>query len=79
MPNEVYNNEVIKHLYSEASLSENQNFSENLIFENNESEDDFFELLALKEELDNLSLSPSKKTIDNILSYSKKTNFESFV
>ena len=70
MPEKVFPNDLIRYVYDETTEAENI-LLESVIFENEELEESFFELLHIKKELDKVDYKPSKKSIEDILEYSK--------
>ncbi len=67
-------NEIIRYIYNETSSSENL-LIEDLIATDPQSLDFYLDCLQLKEELNQIVLSPKKVTLDRIFDFSK--NFRS--
>ena len=76
MSTKIYQNQVVKYIYQEGTSKEKKEF-EKLLSSNSELQDEFFELLAAKHDLDDLKLKPSDKVINKILDFSKSINVES--
>ena len=68
-------NKIIKYVYKELSEDERAELVPEL-FQHNQLNEELNELLTIKEQLDHIELSPSKKCIDNILSFSKASVVE---
>lgn len=64
-------NKTIKYLYQEMSEPEKEEFVP-VLFQNEELEEEFCELLNVKEQLDQIELSPSKNCIQNILEFARE-------
>lgn len=78
MPEKVYPDDLIRYVYDETTEEENI-LLESIIFENEELEQRFFELLQIKRELEKVDYTPSDKSIENILGYSKSFKTESIL
>jgi chromosome condensin MukBEF MukE localization factor len=72
MPEKIQPNDVLRYLYKETSPEESARI-EQFLFGNQQLEDEFYNFMDLKKELDQManSHSPKKSTIDKILKYSK--------
>lgn len=68
-------NKIIKYVYKELSEEDRAELVPEL-FQQSQLNEELNELLTLKEQLDHIELAPSKKCIDNILSYSKSVVLE---
>jgi len=66
-------NEIIRFLYGETSLNENEMLKGSLLF-NNELRDEYQDLAFVKKSLDKAFKNPEKRVIENILNYSKSLN-----
>jgi len=78
MPEKLYPDNLVRYVYDETSVEENI-LLESIIFENEQLEESFFELLHLKRELDSIICSPSEKSVSKILEFSKSFNTESIL
>ncbi len=78
MPEKVYPHELIRYIYNETSEEENRKI-EALIFEDEAMERDFFELLYLKEQLDNAEEKPRESVVNNILHFSQAYSGNEFM
>ena len=63
-------NEIVRYIYNETSSSENVLIETSLIYDN-ELLDFYLDCLELKEEMNQINLSPKGSTIQNILTFSK--------
>ena len=63
-------NEIIRYIYNETSSSENVIIESSLIYDNDLLEF-YLDCLELKEEMNQINLSPKSSTIQNILLFSK--------
>jgi hypothetical protein len=66
-------NEIIRFLYEETTEDESEQIKNDLIF-NEEARNTYYELASVKKSLNKGFKAPSKRTIDNILNYSKSLN-----
>lgn len=66
----IFPNKIIKYIYKELTEEERAELVPEL-FQDNQLNEDFNELLTMKEQLDQIELSPSKQCIDKVLSFSK--------
>jgi hypothetical protein len=63
-------NEIIRYIYNETSSSENVIIESSLIYDN-DLLDFYLDCLELKEEMNQINLSPKTSTVQNILNFSK--------
>jgi hypothetical protein len=63
-------NEIVRYIYNETSSSENVLIETSLIYDN-ELLDFYLDCLELKEEMNQIELSPKESSIQNILNFSK--------
>lgn len=63
-------NEIIRYVYNETSSSENVIIESSLIYDN-DLLDFYLDCLELKEEMNQINLSPKASTVQNILNFSK--------
>lgn len=63
-------NEIVRYIYNETSSSENVLIETSLIYDN-ELLDFYLDCLELKEEMNQIELSPKDTSIQNILNFSK--------
>ncbi|HLO46745.1 MAG TPA: hypothetical protein VK175_20545 [Leadbetterella sp.] len=63
-------NEIIRYIYNETSSSENVIIESSLIYDN-DLLDFYLDCLELKEEMNQINLSPKASTVQNILNFSK--------
>jgi hypothetical protein len=63
-------NEIIRYIYNETSSSENVIIESSLIYDN-DLLDFYLDCLELKEEMNQINLSPKLSTVQNILNFSK--------
>ncbi|MGB0523019.1 MAG: hypothetical protein ACPGJS_08670 [Flammeovirgaceae bacterium] len=71
----IFPNNIIKYIYKELTEGERAELVPEL-FQNNQLNEELNELLTLKEQLDQVELTPSEKCVDNILNYSKTFELE---
>lgn len=62
--------DVVRYLYNETDKSENQTIEKDIVC-NEKTADEFYQLSASKRTLEEGLYTPSQKSIDNILSFSK--------
>jgi hypothetical protein len=63
-------NEIIRYIYNETSSSENVIIETSLVYDNDLLEF-YLDCLELKEEMNQINLSPKTSTVQNILNFSK--------
>jgi hypothetical protein len=63
-------NEIIRYIYNETSSFENVIIESSLVYDNDLLEF-YLDCLELKEEMNQINLSPRESTIQNILNFSK--------
>ncbi|MCP9768429.1 hypothetical protein EGI22_10935 [Lacihabitans sp. LS3-19] len=63
-------NEIIRYIYNETSSSENVLIETSLVYDN-ELLDFYLDCLELKEEMNQIQLSPKESSIQNIMNFSK--------
>ena len=63
-------NEIVRYIYNETSSSENVLIETSLIYDN-ELLDFYLDCLELKDEMNQIVLSPKESSIQNILNFSK--------
>jgi hypothetical protein len=68
-------NDVIRYLYNETTPQENDRIVEALLFDS-ELLEFYLESVETKQGLDQVTLTPPKKVIDDIMAYSKKYAIE---
>jgi len=66
----IFPNKIIKYIYKELTEEERADLVPEL-FQDNQLNEEFNELLTIKEQLDQIELAPSKECIDNILNFSR--------
>ena len=69
-------NDLVRFLYNELSKSESEEI-ERAILTDEELQEQINKLKTLQQDMDNLRLSPSKRTIGKILAYSKGYEIQS--
>lgn len=62
--------DVVRYLYNETNATENQMIEKDIIC-SDKTADEFYQLTDIKRTLEEGMYTPSKKSIDNILSFSK--------
>ena len=67
--------EILKYVYKEIPEGKRAE-TEKMLFGNEELEAEFYDFLTLKKEIDEVLLTPKKKTIDSILAFSKSYKLE---
>lgn len=67
-------NQLIKYVYKE-DVNEQENSSiEKKLMQDENLQEDFFELLYLKKQLDEATYEPNKRCIENVMAYSRSLN-----
>jgi hypothetical protein len=69
-------NDLIRYIYQETTESEKQEIEQELLLDNKLFEE-YKNLAEVSMELDRIELSPSQKTINKILNFSKTINLHS--
>ena len=69
-------NDLIRYIYQETTESEKKEIEQELLLDNRLFEE-YKNLAEVSMELDRIELSPSQKTINKILNYSKTINLHS--
>jgi hypothetical protein len=69
-------NDLIRYIYQETTESEKQKIEQELLLDNKLFEE-YKNLAEVSMELDRVDLSPSEKTINKILNFSKTINLHS--
>ena len=69
-------NDLIRYIYQETTESEKQEIEQELLLDNKLFEE-YKNLAEVNMELDRIELSPSEKTINKILNFSKTINLHS--
>jgi len=69
-------NDLIRYIYQETTESEKQEIEQELLLDNKLFEE-YKNLAEVSMELDRVELSPSEKTINKILNFSKTINLHS--
>lgn len=62
--------EIIRYIYGETTNTETEEIVNDVLC-NHEVNSEFDELANLKKQLDNIKEEPSKRSIDNVLNYSR--------
>ena len=63
-------NEIVRYIYNETSSSENVIIETSLVYDNDLLEF-YLDCIEIKEEMNQINLSPRETTIQNILNFSK--------
>jgi hypothetical protein len=70
--------DVLKYVYHELQEEEKKEL-ENKLFSNEVLESEFYDFVDLKQQLGKAELKPKRKTIENILNYSKSFDLEAII
>lgn len=70
----IFPNKIIKYIYKELTEKERAEVVPE-VFQDQQLNEEFNELLTLKEQLDSIELSPSQACVNSILDFSKSYNY----